>query len=140
MQGLRDSLAASLEESSALQVRLALSEDAVRRMELAHEEDLLEARREAAVLLVMEREEAALELADQEDVIDSLKGMNRMLLEQLNNATDALNTAQRMLLNTASPSQSTSLSSSLDLDSANGGNGTKIDVSASRKKCFFGLF
>lgn len=140
MQGLRDSLAASLEESSALQVRLALSEDAVRRMELAHEEDLLEARREAAVLLVMEREEAALELADQEDVIDSLKGMNRMLLEQLNNATDALNTAQRMLLNTASPSQSTSLSSSLDLDSANGGNGTKSDVSTSRKKCFFGLF
>ena len=140
MQGLRDSLAASLEESSALQVRLALSEDAVRRMELAHEEDLLEARREAAVLLVMEREEAALEIADREDVIDSLKGMNRMLLEQLNNATDALNTAQRMLLNTASPSQSTSLSSSLDLDSANGGNGTKIDVSASRKKCFFGLF
>lgn len=140
MQGLRDSLAASLEESSALQVRLALSEDAVRRMELAHEEDLLEARREAAVLLVMEREEAALELADQEDVIDSLKGMNRMLLEQLNNATDALNTAQRMLLNTASPSQSTSLSSSLDLDSANGGSGTKSDVSTSRKKCFFGLF
>ena len=121
-------------------MRLALSEDAVRRMELAHEEDLLEARREAAVLLVMEREEAALELADQEDVIDSLKGMNRMLLEQLNNATDALNTAQRMLLNTASPSQSTSLSSSLDLDSANGGSGTKSDVSTSRKKCFFGLF
>lgn len=83
-------------------VQLALSEDSRSKTESGVQELLLEARREAAVLLVLEREEFALEMQEQLAVVETLRGTNQMLLAQLNNATEALHEAQIMLLKSKS--------------------------------------
>jgi hypothetical protein len=93
-----------------------LAWDARQRAEAEIEPLLLEARREAAVLLIMERETFAMELQAREEAIEALRGTNRLLLGQLHDATGALTEAQLMLV----------------------ANSTQHVQQ--QRKCFFGLF
>lgn len=115
---LRDANSQLTEDVADLRMRLAIAWDARLRAEERTEALIHEARREAAVLLLLEREEFSLELQAREHTIDTLRSTNRLLLGQLQNATSSLHDLQLYMMNHSAHSESAS----------------------SRKKCFFGIF
>jgi hypothetical protein len=95
---------------------------------------LLEARREAAVLLLLERDEFGLELHQRDDALAEMRDTNRMLLAQLTNATEALQESQLRLLRSGTAASGAQLQQGL-ARSCN-----RSWFFGIPKKFFFGLF
>lgn len=96
---LREANALLSEDLADLRMRLAIAWDAKLRAEERAGVLVDEARREAAVLLLLEREEFGLELQARDGAIDTLRGTNRLLLGQLQNATASLHAQQLQAMN-----------------------------------------
>ena len=101
---LREANALLSEDIADLRMRLAIAWDAKLRAEERTGVLIDEARREAAVLLLLEREEFGLEVQARDQVIDTLRSTNKLLLGQLQNATTSLHDLQLQLMNRSADS------------------------------------
>ena len=96
---LRETNSLLAQDLADLRMRLAIAWDAKLRAEERTSVLIDEARREAAVLLLLEREEFGLELQARDSTVDTLRSTNRLLLGQLQNATASLHELQLQVMN-----------------------------------------